>query len=427
MNAQLKLNLGSRGQTDLSFARGNGGKKSTANGYISSLWHFPDHPGTRSLYRWYGTLPRPLIDQLLDLYCADGTDLFDPFLGSGITAEIASKRGIQTLGWDANPLACLLAEANCVSLVPKAAEIFDVIERIETRLGRSRANNPPSALMKDEFAYTRKWFRTETLTRVAKLLEAISDIDDVELQRLLFILTSQEIRNVACVDARCTHHLVRKEKPFIDPWQRVKESLLSAGGNAVSSRLLEARRPIIEQRSVVHDIPEGKFGFVLAHPPYLGVIHYNQIHRLATDLLAYTRASCQPASLMPYEFGIAQIKAADVSTDNEAQYDDFIYKFAQRIHSVVTPGGVCALIIGDQRFQGRLRHPFTKFIDKFEGIGFSLEENFIWALQNNGGMHVLRRGHFIDHNYILIFRNRNAARASGRDNPSRSRRGRSKE
>ena len=39
-----------------------------------------------------------------------------------------------------------------------------------------------------------------------------------------------------------------------------------------------------------------------------------------------------------------------------------------------------------------------------EGNGFGLEENFIWLLQNNGGMHVLRRGNFIDHNYIAVFR-----------------------
>jgi hypothetical protein len=71
---------------------------------------------------------------------------------------------------------------------------------------------------------------------------------------------------------------------------------------------------------------------------------------------------------------------------------------------VLPAGGRAVVIMGDARHKGLLRHPFTRVVDLMESRKFDLEENFIWILQNNGGMHVLRRGHHIDHNYILVFR-----------------------
>jgi hypothetical protein len=38
-----------------------------------------------------------------------------------------------------------------------------------------------------------------------------------------------------------------------------------------------------------------------------------------------------------------------------------------------------------------------------ENHGHLLEEVFIWVLQNNAGMHIQRKGNYIDHNYILVF------------------------
>jgi hypothetical protein len=88
----------------------------------------------------------------------------------------------------------------------------------------------------------------------------------------------------------------------------------------------------------------------------------------------------------------------------DQQYDAFLLQLATRLDTVMDEGGRAAVIMGDARHKSLLRHPFTRMIDLMESTKFALEENFIWILQNNGGMHVLRRGHHIDHNYILVFR-----------------------
>jgi hypothetical protein len=133
------------------------------------------------------------------------------------------------------------------------------------------------------------------------------------------------------------------------------------------------------------------------------MIHYHLIHRLATDLLGVVSDVAHPTSLKKYDFRYEQLKKTDVSTDNSVNYGRFIRNMAVVLERVVEDDGRCAVIIGDQRYKGHVRHPFSDFIQAMENHGYLLEENFIWILQNNAGMHILRRGNYIDHNYILVF------------------------
>jgi hypothetical protein len=219
----------------------------------------------------------------------------------------------------------------------------------------------------------------------------------------MFVAAAQVIRDVASVDPRCTHHLVTKQKPFIDPLPRWRELVAK---NSAIVRVIPADKSkikVIQGSAIGTEIGLQRADFVLIHPPYLGVIHYNAIHRLATDLLDYTNSIVNPVSLRKYYFNHESLKSEDMSTDDSKRYGKFVAAVANQMHNVVKPNGRCAVIIGDQRYKGHLRHPFTDFISEFEKHDFALEEHFIWLLENNGGMHVLRRGHFIDHNYILVF------------------------
>lgn len=382
-------------------------KRQSASKFVSSVWSFPGSGGDQ-LYRWYGTLPRALIERLFDLYVPSvGGRFVDFFLGLGVSLEIAADRGADGWGLDANPLACLATTARLRGR-PEAPSLLHTLERVRRATSAGEAQQSPFVeqfLQSPRYSYARKWFRDDTLRAVLALLAAIGNIKDEQEQRLAFIGAAQAIREVASVDPRCTHHLVRKEKPFIDPvgvWARK---------TLVASRAAR-ERPVVESRTRVHqgsaldcNLSGQQAHVALVHPPYLGVIHYNQIHRLATDLLDYVSAAHpQAASLGGLTFDHDRLRELDMSTDNETRYRRFIGDLAPRLTDSLVPNGVCVVIIGDQRYQGRLRHPMTDFVVQLEAAGFLLEETFIWVLQNNGGMHVLRRGHFIDHNYVLVFR-----------------------
>jgi len=388
-------------------ANGFSTKKPSAGKYFSSIWVFPESED--QLFRWYGTLPRTLVERLVIMYVQSESHILDPFMGLGTTLDVAARAHVDATGIDNNPLACLATETLLYG-IPRLS-LNAIAARIARNLGglirdRTMHRSQWRDIVEEEsYSYTRKWFRKDTLDSVLGLLFQIADVQDIRVQRLLFLIASQVAKEVASIDPRCTHHLVTKKKPFIDPISLLREKMKRGFGALYDKPPIVSRISIRQESVFQSKLEKNSYDFVLAHPPYLGVIHYHLIHRLATDLLDIVNRVGSPDSIKHLDFSYEKIKSSDVSTDNSERYSSFIKDFAAFMSTVIVPEGRCIVVIGDQRHRKHLRHPFTEFIQELELNGFMLEDIAIWILQNNAGMHVLRRGNFIDHNYVLVFHN----------------------
>jgi DNA modification methylase len=380
------------------------------NGYVSSIWTFDPAEDVsyagHSIYRWYGTLPGPLVGRLLDLYAdTNGPAVWDPMCGAGTTLVEARLRGISAEGFDANPLAVLVSDLKLDAYPAAVTEVVDALHALRQRVTRESAPQAPRDFSDRSFDYARKWFNEPSLTRLLQVADAVARLDaPVRLSRLLLVALASAVRDVAEVDPRCTHHLVRKRKPYMDALPLVESRALGLAEAVSQIPLREAGGEIRALQKSYLDDPASAPSLAIVHPPYLGVIHYNLIHRLSTDILRFVQEMCAPKALDDLRFDPEVLKSVDVSTDSDARYDDFLINLTSRLEQVLPAGGRAVVIMGDARHKGLLRHPFTRVVDLMESRKFDLEENFIWILQNNGGMHVLRRGHHIDHNYILVFR-----------------------
>jgi hypothetical protein len=379
------------------------------NGYVSSIWTFDPAEDVsyagHTIYRWYGTLPGPLVGRLLDLYAnTDEAAVWDPMCGVGTSLVEARLRGVGAEGFDANPLAVLISTLKLDAYPGAVADVVDALHNL--RHGVQTAPPEQAEDFPDEsFAYARKWFNEPSLRRLLQVADAVTRLEvPTRLSRLLLVALAATVRDVAEVDARCTHHLVRKRKPYTDALPLLESKALGLADAVSRIPLREGCAEVrVVQRSYVDD-PTNRPSLAIVHPPYLGVIHYNLIHRLSTELLRFLQETAAPLALDGLDFDPDALRSTDVSTDADARYDEFLMRLATRLEQVLDEGSRAVVIMGDARHKGLLRHPFTRVIELMERSKFGLEENFIWILQNNGGMHVLRRGHHIDHNYILVFR-----------------------
>jgi DNA modification methylase len=382
------------------------------NGYVSSIWTFDPAEDVsyagHTIYRWYGTLPGPLVGRLLDLYAdTDESAVWDPMCGVGTTLVEARLRGIGAEGFDANPLAVLISSLKLDAYPAAITEVVDALHALRQAVKAEVSRRGSAGFPNESFAYARKWFNDPSLSRLLEVADAVARLDvPTRLSRLLLVALASAVRDVAEVDARCTHHLVRKRKPYVDALPLVESKALGLAEAVSQIPLRETGGETrVLQRSYLDD-PASPLTLAIVHPPYLGVIHYNLIHRLSTEILRFVQETSAPQALDDLRFDPEVLRSVDVSTDSDARYDDFLAKLGSRLEQVLCEGARAVVIIGDARHKGFLRHPFTRVIDLMESRSFTLEENFIWILQNNGGMHVLRRGHHIDHNYILVFRRR---------------------
>ena len=74
--------------------------------------------------RFIDALPRQLISII---GCPENTIVFDPFCGSGTTLIEAQRAGIQSVGVDLNPIACLISR---VKTTPLEDGFLDVAKRV---------------------------------------------------------------------------------------------------------------------------------------------------------------------------------------------------------------------------------------------------------------------------------------------------------
>ena len=268
-----------------------------SDAFVSSVWSF-DGPGGNQVYRWYGTLPRQLVERLFRLYARPDTVVIDPFMGLGTTLDVAADAHMRARGTDVNPLACLAASALLFGATEAAPAMADGLCATLTRRNRRNGSRDWSTVLAESrYDYMRKWFRPDTLDSVLALLFGIADAEGEHRSRIGFIAAASVIRDVAAVDPRCTHHLVTKKKPFIDPlplWTKA----VAAVERAVRPVPADPNRVSVAQGSALSTgTVYEPANFAIVHPPYLGVIHYHLIHRLATDLLHIVQRVRAPTSL----------------------------------------------------------------------------------------------------------------------------------
>ena len=99
------------------------------------------------------------------------------------------------------------------------------------------------------------------------------------------------------------------------------------------------------------------------------------------------------------------IDAKDISTTSMKNYLTSMQDVFTEMYRVLKPGKYMAVIIGDNRKDGKIQPTFSYFIqDATNRLNLELKDIFIWVTKGKAGMNVARHGNFIDHNYILIFK-----------------------
>jgi DNA modification methylase len=378
-------------------------KAQKAKPYISSVWQFEDRQvGDRSAhFRWYGTLPLQLVSRIHDLYLPSDSTFVDLFCGTGTSLEAAMSRGTNSIGFDTNPLACQISRLRVDRRQPRERAIAAFLE-LSCNAKRADHLLPEFQV---RYPYSSRWFNQDNLAQLLGIIEAFLRESDSLERDIALVAAASAVRNIANVNTNCTHHLVSLDKSSLPVGSRIATRIKliaqSLSEAVVGQEQAQNMSDVRCRNATDTALPGGIADLVLLHPPYLGVINYHNIHRLSTDVLDYMLGKTGQASS---DFEYERIKAADVSSDNEERYLLYMNSVFEEASRIAKRSATIVLIMADHRYKGRLRHPITELTLNLERRGWLLHERFIWLLKNNGGMHVLRKGNFIDHNYICVFR-----------------------
>lgn len=364
------------------------------SGYISSLWQFPDRDAAaNSYFRWYGTTPLALATKLLDITPFTEGPIVDLFCGTGTFGEAAAARGLPSILCDVNPLAILISRVRIHKFMDQSVDWEWINHCIDS-------SSEPTIDADEPFhsSYSRSWFNPTVLRQLRGYLKLVSNSRDQHTVDVGVLCGLSVVRRLAEVNTACTHHLVRKAKrpDSVHPVLRQRVTELRASWPSPALVSPEILPTLLNVSASQTKLESRIASAVVLHPPYLGVVNYFNIHRLALDLYldVYGGSDCDAHA----------IKSSDVSGDMEERYDSSMMAVIHEAVRICSDDGSIILIQGDHRYKGRLRHPVDRQVISFEENSFFLHERFIWLIENNAGMHVRRKGHHIDHNYICVFR-----------------------
>ena len=361
-----------------------------SNSFISSVWDFPEVGSTQSGYlthdflRWYGKLIPQLVSRLLDMYTLEDDLVLANFSGSGTVCLEAHLANRNAIGIDANPLALLLSKVKSAPARLDSNKIINLLDKYDGKNARAKYKN-------DEFL--QKWFSQNAYEDLVRYFNAAKMIEDEKLRNTVTLAITSIVKKVSKVDSRCVNHIVvdNNKKP-VDVRKSLLDKLegMSKDIDALESKKSKAKVKIEQVDARKLSLKNDSVDFIISHPPYLGAIDYTNIFQLENLML---------------ENDNKLIDINDISTTSLKNYLGSMQKVFDEMYRVLKPGKFVAVVIGDNRKDGNIQPTFSYFIqDATSRLGLELKDIFVWVTKGKAGMNVKRRGNFIDHNYILIFK-----------------------
>lgn len=287
--------------------------------------------------KFIGELPRALLNILP---CPDGCSIFDPFAGGGTTLVEAQRAGLESIGIDLNPIACLISRVK-TSVLPR-----DLISVGATITAAAREDCPR---VKSDIPNLDHWFKPEVQAAVASILREINKLQEPSLLDALRLSMSSILVRVSNQDSDTRYAAVEKNirpdavyKLFSNAVTRTHKALSMRAWDLGPTRVLEA-----DTLQVNPNIFSKPVGLVITSPPYPNAYEYWLYHKYRMWWLGF-----DPLAVKSNEIGArAHFFKKDAHT--ELTFWEQMRRTFDLINDVLIQSGHACFVIGRSKIRGK--------------------------------------------------------------------------
>lgn len=272
---------------------------------------------THSLHSYKGKYYPQLVNGCINAYGNEPDIVLDIFTGSGTTNLESYLHGIQSIGVDLNPLACLIAETKIKALDEDTGQICQVLESFINQIKKKFPNlrlkgqrrlinyleedfekeneciSHEEILPEANLDYLKKWFDEKTLKEVTFLIREIMSVGDKITSDILMLSLSNIIRKISLQNTSQIRVNKLDSPPkdvdvlnkFLKQVKKRIQSLKSYETFSEKLNLGRAKYQIIQgDARNLTDIIHNKVSYIITSPPYAQAIPYIDMHRLSLFL-----------------------------------------------------------------------------------------------------------------------------------------------
>lgn len=254
--------------------------------------------GTHGLHSYAAKCPPQLVEYSIEKYSQSGDIILDPMVGSGTTLVEAKIHGRRSIGFDIDPLACLIARVKSSIIEDhKIEEIFQhVISDTKRDLKKLETNRVNAALLEraksPDFLNRDYWFNQGVQQQLALLGHHIDRLaTEKQIREFLWvafsgiILTKVSVANARDIIHSRHHYLKHAEEPdVLDKFERrvwkMRKQMQEFGQLCAKSEA-QAEVHVGDARKL--PIEDNSINLVFTSPPYATALDYPRAHFLAVN------------------------------------------------------------------------------------------------------------------------------------------------
>lgn len=288
--------------------------------------------------KFIGRIPRALIEYLP---IPPSTAVFDPFCGSGTTLVEAQRAGLDAVGIDLNPIACLLTRVKTSALPPSLKEAAaSVIEEAK----RNNSHAIP------DIPNVGHWFKTDVQRAVNAIARTITRAEYQAWSDQLRLALSSILVKVSNQESDTRYAAIEKTVSFDDVFiafsaaaGKLERALRQRDWTPGAVQVIEKSTLEVSSADVTH-----KIGLVITSPPYPNAYEYWLYHKYRMWWLGL-----DPLSVKSKEIGAR----AHFFKKHHHTADLFVEQMRQTftlIDSVLVQHGFVCFVVGRSRIHGKI-------------------------------------------------------------------------
>lgn len=181
------------------------------NSYDTNYWDFADYRENNPIIQYPAKMVAPMQKRLLSHileFDNEISNVMDPFTGSGTVLDISRGLGLDTIGYDINPLATLITRVRLEGI--PSHTIYKSISALFSRMQLLLGNVKPYY-----FRNINKWFRDDVILSLTLIREAIMLEKDARTRRFFWCCFAEIVRKFSNTRSS-TFKLHQKEQEKID-------------------------------------------------------------------------------------------------------------------------------------------------------------------------------------------------------------------
>lgn len=328
---------------------------------------------THGFFRYYGKFPSTVASQLIKQYPApnDGI-LIDNFSGSGTSLVEASRRGINSIGIDINPLAVLAGrvKTKLYNIDKLIADKNIIISYFDKEIKDSQTDTPSEE-------YLEKWFFNGTIQDIVKLKSVLLELKNIESDFFVLAFFSIIRRVSKAYDGEVRPHVNKKKKSrdILTTYIKKVDEMISASKELKEDypHSVNASTLLIDNRLPYKTIlPDGNYWLAISHPPYLNCFDYIPVYKLELSWSLGFEWLWDGVSTK--DISKKELKSWPAKDNIVESYYEGLSQGYRNLYDIQPEGGILAVVIGDCTINGTLEKVHQKLISIMQEIGYSMIE-----------------------------------------------------